>query len=121
MILLMLVAGGLGAVARFLLDGLIRLRLRDSVGIATSVINVTGSVVLGLFAGLIAAHVVPPTWHMVVGTGFFGGYTTFSTASYETVRLAQSGRLGRAMAYAASTAVLCLVGAAAGYALGLWL
>lgn len=121
MILLMMLAGGLGAVARFLLDGLVRTRLRDAPGAGTSLINVSGSLVLGLFAGLTAAHVVPPAWHVVVATGFFGGYTTFSTASFETVRLAQSGRLAQSLRYALGTAVLSLAFAAAGYSIGLWL
>ncbi len=121
MILLMMLAGGLGAVARFLLDGFVRARVPGSPGLGTSMINVTGSFVLGLFAGLIAAHVVPPAWYVVVGTGFFGGYTTFSTASFEAVRLAQSGRLAHAIRHAVATAVLSLACALAGYVLGLWL
>ena len=104
MILLMMLAGGLGAVARFLLDGIVRRRVPDSPGLGTGLINVTGSFVLGLFAGLIAANVVPPAWHAVVATGFFGGYTTFSTASFETVRTAQAGRLRQAVTQAVGTA-----------------
>ncbi len=119
MILAMMLGGGLGAVARFLLDSVVRSRYPDRPGLGTSLINVTGSFILGLFAGLIAAHVVEPAWYLVIGTGFFGGYTTFSTASFETVRLAQSGRLGYALRQALATAALALLCAIAGYALGL--
>jgi CrcB protein len=121
MILLMMLAGGLGAVARFLLDGIVRRRVPDSPGLGTGLINVTGSFVLGLFAGLIAANVVTPAWHAVVATGFFGGYTTFSTASFETVRTAQAGRLRQAVTQAVGTAVVSLTAAGMGYGLGLWL
>jgi CrcB protein len=121
MILLMMLAGGLGAVARFLVDGAVRARAPRSPGLGTALINVTGSFVLGLFAGLIAAHLVPPDWHVVVGTGFFGGYTTFSTASFETVRLVQSGRTSYAVRQALTTAILAVAAAGAGYGLGLWL
>ncbi len=106
-------AGGLGAASRFLLDGLIRSRVRAALPVATIVINVTGSLLLGLIAGAVGAHAAPPELQLIVGTGFLGGYTTFSTASFETVRLVQSGRSGLALVNGLGTA-LAAVGAAAG-------
>ena len=106
-------AGGLGAASRFLLDGLIRSRVRAALPVATIVINVTGSFLLGLIAGAVGAHAAPPELQLIVGTGFLGGYTTFSTASFETVRLVQSGRSGLALVNGLGTA-LAAVGAAAG-------
>lgn len=110
-------AGGLGAVARLVLDGVLKARVRVSFPLGTTVINVTGSFLLGLVTGLALAHGLPPEWRAVLGTGFLGGYTTFSTASYETVRLAQQRRYRAALFNGVGMLVLAL--AAAG--LGLWL
>lgn len=110
-------AGGVGAVARLVLDGLLRARVRVSFPLGTTVINVTGSFLLGLVTGLALAHGLPPEWRAVLGTGFLGGYTTFSTASYETVRLAQQRRYRAALMNGVGMLALAL--AAAG--LGLWL
>ena len=85
-------AGGAGAASRFLVDGFLRRRTRGSLPWATIVINLTGSFCLGLFTGLVAGGLLPRPWLPVVGTGFLGGYTTFSTASFETVRLLQQGK-----------------------------
>ena len=109
-------AGGVGAVARFMLDGLVRYRVA-SFPVGTVLINVTGSFVLGLVTGLTLAHVVPEELRLVVGTGFCGGYTTFSTASFETVRLVEQSRVGAALLNGVGTLVVtvCVAG------LGLWL
>lgn len=110
-------AGGVGAVARLVLDGLLRARVRVAFPLGTTVINVTGSFLLGLVTGLALVHGLPPEWRAVLGTGFLGGYTTFSTASYETVRLAQQRRYRAALLNGVGMLALAL--AAAG--LGLWL
>jgi fluoride exporter len=110
-------AGGVGAVARLVVDGALRSWLRIGYPIGTTIINVTGSFLLGLVTGLALAHGLPPEWRAVLGTGFLGGYTTFSTASYETVRLAQQRRYRAALVNGVGMLVLAL--GAAG--LGLWL
>lgn len=110
-------AGGVGAVARLVLDGLLRARVRVAFPLGTTVINVTGSFLLGLVTGLALVHGLPPEWRAVLGTGFLGGYTTFSTASYETVRLAQQRRYRAALLNGVGMLAIAL--AAAG--LGLWL
>lgn len=110
-------AGGLGAVARLVLDGVLRSRARVPFPLGTTVINVTGSFLLGLVTGLAMAHGLPPEWRAILGTGFLGGYTTFSTASYETVRLVQQRRYRAALFNGAGMLLLAL--GAAG--VGLWL
>ena len=110
-------AGGVGAVARFVLDGLVRSRVASWFPVGTVVVNVTGSFVLGLVTGLALAHVVPDELRLVVGTGFCGGYTTFSTASFETVRLVEQRRVGATLLNGVGTLVVT-VGVAG---LGLWL
>lgn len=110
-------AGGVGAACRFMLDGLIKARVRTSYPLGTTVINVTGSLLLGFVTGLALAHVLSEPWHLVAGTGFLGGYTTFSTASFETVRLLQDRRYAAALA----NGLGMLVASVAAAALGLWL
>ena len=90
--LLICIAGGIGAALRFVLDGLIRTRVRSTYPAATTFINLSGSLLLGLLTGFATSQLLPPQWHLVVGTGLLGGYTTFSTASFETVRLLEDHR-----------------------------
>ncbi|KYH43321.1 fluoride efflux transporter CrcB [Branchiibius sp. NY16-3462-2] len=86
------VAGGLGAVLRFVIDGFVRARWPSGFPVGTAVINVSGSFILGLLTGLGLRMALGHNWVLVLGTGAMGGYTTFSTASMETVRLAQERR-----------------------------
>lgn len=116
-ILLLGLAGGLGAGTRFVVDGLVRSTLRTALPVATIAINVTGSFLLGLVAGAVIVHAAPPELQAIAGTGFLGGYTTFSTASFETVRLIQSRRTGLALLNGIGTAVAAIGAAAAGLAL----
>ena len=91
-VLLLCLAGGIGAAARLVLDGLIRSRRRSTYPVATTVINLTGSLLLGLLTGLATGQFLPHAWQLIAGTGLLGGYTTFSTASFETVRLLEDRR-----------------------------
>ncbi|MBG6224568.1 CrcB protein [Arthrobacter sp. CAN_A2] len=114
-------AGGLGAVARFVLDGVIRAPLRGVVPIGTMTVNISGSFLLGLLTALGMISVLPPEWTLIWGVGFLGGYTTFSTASSETVRLLQADRVGAAVLSGAGTALAALAAAALGLSAGLLL
>jgi len=121
-LLLVAVAGGLGAAARFVVDGAVRARTPSAAfPWATVVVNVSGSLVIGLVTGVLLgagdpAHLEP--WRLGVATGFCGGYTTFSTAMVETVRLARSGRRRLALANALGTMALTLAAVALGIAIG---
>ena len=114
-------AGGAGAMARFVLDGVIRAPLRGVVPIGTMTVNITGSFLLGLLTALGTISVLPPEWILICGGGFLGGYTTFSTASSETVRLLQADRIGAAVLSGAGTALAALAAAALGLSAGLLL
>ncbi|SDP29177.1 camphor resistance protein CrcB [Arthrobacter sp. ok909] len=116
-IVLLGIAGGLGAGTRFVVDGLVRSRLRTALPVGTIAVNVTGSFLLGLVAGAVIVHAAPPELQAIAGTGFLGGYTTFSTASFETVRLIQAGRTGLALLNGIGTAAAAVGAAAAGLAL----
>lgn len=115
--LLVALAGGLGAVARFVLDGLIRRRTSGAFPAGTLIINLTGSLLLGLLAGLVTGG-LSEQLQTVLGTGFLGGYTTFSSASVETVRLLQERRFRAAVGYGLGMVVLATALALGGFGLG---
>ena len=117
-VLLMAVAGGLGAAARFLLDGVVTARGPRRYPVGTTLINLSGSLLLGLLAGLAAAQVLVAGALLVLGTGFLGGYTTFSTAAFETVRLVQQRRPAAALGHGLGQLVGATALAALGFALG---
>lgn len=110
-------AGGLGAAARFTLDGALTSRSRRTLPAATLIINVLGSFLLGLVTGRVADGAAP-TLQLIAGVGFLGGFTTFSTASVELVRLARAGRPVAAAGLAVAMLALSLAAAVAGLALG---
>ena len=108
-----------GAVARYVVDQAVA-RRRDRVFPAgTWVINITGSFVLGLLAGLATHHGLSTDVVAIVGTGVCGGYTTFSTFSYETVRLMEEGSGLIALANLAGSLAAGLAAAALGLGVGL--
>lgn len=92
LLLLMALAGGLGSVARVALDGVIQARSRSGFPLGTLMVNLSGSFLLGLLGGLALRAALPEAWHLVLGTGFLGGYTTFSAASVATVTMVRDGQ-----------------------------
>ncbi|NMD55662.1 MULTISPECIES: fluoride efflux transporter FluC [Tsukamurella] len=113
--LLICVGGGVGAVLRYLVDGALRARLSFW---ATAAINVSGSFVLGLLAGAAAGGGLGGTVVAVFGTGVCGGYTTFSTATVETLTLLRDKRYRDGFAYGLCTLGASVVAVWGGYALG---
>jgi CrcB protein len=112
----MALAGGLGAGTRYGLDLWVRPRTSSRLPWSTLLINVTGSFALGLLIGLDGDG----AWATILGTGFLGGYTTFSTTSVETVQLALAGRRTAAAVNALTMLVVGIAAAAAGCAIGAW-
>lgn len=118
-------AGGVGSVLRFVIDGLITRRASLLVAPAQSVfpwgiflVNLSGSLALGFVTeAALAGHLSSDLQH-VLGTGLIGGYTTFSTASWDTVRLARSGQVRLALIYAIFTALGAVAGALLGITIG---
>jgi CrcB protein len=117
-LVLLAVAGGTGALARFVVDGMLSERIGRRFPWATMVINVSGSFALGLLTGLVLRHHISLATKLILGTGFCGGYTTFSTASFETVRLIEAKRTGAALMYSAGSIAATLFGAAIGLYVG---
>ena len=110
-------AGALGAPTRYLVDRVIVVRADAGLPPGTLVINVTGSFVLGVLTGLALYHAFPSTPKTIVGTGFCGAYTTFSTFSYEVVRLAERGAMRSAVRTLLASLALPALAAALGLAL----
>jgi CrcB protein len=111
------VAGAIGAPLRYELDGLVGQRVDGAFPWGILLINVSGSFLLGLLTGLGLHHGLGKTPRVVLGTGFCGAFTTFSTFTYETVRLLEEGDVTEALANLALSLVLGAAAAAAGLAL----
>jgi fluoride exporter len=112
-------AGALGAVGRYVMDGAIQDRTRGVLPLGTMTVNVVGSLMIGLVAGVVLFHGLGSTAQLIVGTGFCGGLTTWSTTSWETFRLLEDGEVvggilnalgGLAASLAAAGVGLALVG-----------
>lgn len=112
-------ASAVGAPARYLLDKAVAARRRSALPLGTMVINVSGAFLLGLLTGLAAHHGMPKNVLVVLGSGFCGAYTTFSTFSYETMRLVEDGSIGEATANVAVSLAAGMAAAAAGLGLAL--
>jgi CrcB protein len=110
-------AGAGGAVARYLLDRAVGRRTSGVFPWGTFAVNATGSLLLGLITGLTLHHGLPRTTRIVLGTGFCGAYTTFSTFSFETVRLVEEGAVAEAFRNTAGTLMIGAAAAAVGLAL----
>jgi fluoride exporter len=96
-------AGAVGAPVRYLVDEVITRRRGGAFPWGTVVINVAGSFLFGLITGLGLEHAFPKVPRVVLGTGFCGAYTTFSTFAFETVRLLEEGAWSEALRNAIGT------------------
>ncbi|MGS2614967.1 fluoride efflux transporter CrcB [Micromonospora sp. LZ34] len=112
-VLLVALGAAVGAPLRYLTDRAVQARLGSAFPWGTLTVNVVGSLVLGVVAGLPATAAVGA----LVGTGFCGALTTWSTLSYETLRLARAGRRPAALANVTASVAAGLAAATAGYAL----
>jgi CrcB protein len=112
------VGGAVGSVARFLLSTLVQQRAGGSFPFGTLLINISGSLLLGfLLQYSLATPAVSREVRALLTTGFCGGYTTFSTFSYETAKLMEAGDYRRAGLYAGLSVVVALAGTFAGFGL----
>ena len=104
--------GAIGAMARYGLASLVGRTWPMSFPLATLLINIIGSVGMGLLIGLMARFL--PSWQaearLFVAVGILGGFTTFSTFSLDTVALIERGELLQAGFYVLLSVVLCLIG-----------
>ena len=106
--------GGVGAIARFLLDGAVSQRAGRSFPWGTLAVNLTGAFVLGVLAGA----TISEDAYLLAGTGLVGAYTTFSTWALESHRLGEDGQLRLGALNFAVSLVLGVLVAWAGRELG---
>jgi CrcB protein len=107
--------GAIGSVTRYLVGVFIQTRAGGAFPMGTLVINITGSMLLGfLLQYTLSSATVSPEVRALLTTGFCGGYTTFSTFSYEAVRLFEEGDYWRFGAYIGASVVLGLIGCIVG-------
>ena len=115
--LAVLIGGAVGSLARLMVGMAIQQRFGLAFPVGTLVINITGSLLLGFIMRFVLdTTAVTPVMRALLTTGFCGGYTTFSTFSYETVDLVRQGLYARAGVYVASSVTLGLVATVAGFA-----
>ncbi len=117
-VLLVLLGGAVGAPSRYLLDRWVQSRHASTFPWGTFTVNVAGSLVLGLVAGGVAGSDGPAWLLSVLGTGFCGALTTFSTFSFETIRLVEEAATRVAVAGLVLSVAAGLAGCAAGWSLG---
>lgn len=107
-----MIAGGIGSVLRFWLGNIIGSKFKNAcIPASILIINILGSFMLGIFVSLDIQQQMLST---VIGTGFFGGFTTFSTFSVEAVQLLVEKRLKAGAAYIILTMACCVGGFWAG-------
>lgn len=118
------IGGALGSVARFWLSGAVGQRFGETFPWGTIVVNVTGSLIIGLFAAMTGSDgkwLVPVNFRLFFIYGVCGGYTTFSSFSFQTLTLARDGEWLSAGANVLLSVALCLLGVWLGHLLGMWL
>lgn len=108
--------GAVGSACRFLLGTFLQQKSGTAFPVSTLLINISGSFLLGLLLRYaLGTPTVPPEVRALLTTGFCGGYTTFSTFSYETATLLEEGDARRAAAYIALSVAVSLAGTFAGF------
>ncbi len=111
--------GAIGSVLRYVLSGL----AQQSVAlfpIGTFLINVSGCLAIGLLSELFAQSSIDPIYRTAVLVGVLGGYTTFSTFSLDTLKLAESRQFELAALNAVASVLVCLMATLVGQRLGRW-
>jgi len=117
--LLICFGGAVGTGARYLLGGVVAGLLGPEFPYGTLLINVLGSLLIGVVQQVgLTTLAIPDTLRLVLTVGVMGGFTTYSSFSYETVKLVETGSWGAASAYVLLTTALCLVGCVAGISVG---
>ena len=109
---------GVGASARYVTDRYMTAKFDHSFPWPTLFVNVVGSFILGVVVAIVVRHGASTTLQVAIGTGFCGGLTTFSTFSFESLRLVTTQSSVRSALYIAASVGLGLSAAALGLTLG---
>lgn len=111
---LVALGGAMGASGRYGCSIIIRQQLTDNWPVATLLVNVFGSVGIGIAFVLLERGLVHTDMRALVVIGFFGAFTTFSTFSLELLHMLQRGEFGQSLLYASLSLISCVAGAALG-------
>ncbi|MEO8623606.1 MAG: fluoride efflux transporter CrcB [bacterium] len=112
------IGGAVGSGCRYLMGAAIQSRAGGDFPLATLIINVVGSLLLGfILEYATGSTAVSPEMRLLLSTGFCGGFTTFSTFSNESVRLIQGGEYRRATVYVGLSLILSFAAIVVGYAI----
>jgi CrcB protein len=115
---LVFIGGGLGSTLRHTINIVCARALGTAFPYHTFIINITGSIVMGLIAGYLAFKgEASQPWRLFLMTGILGGYTTFSAFSLDAALLYERGAIGLAALYVVGSVVLSIAGLFAGLAL----
>jgi CrcB protein len=114
-------AGACGAVSRYLLGRFITERISSQFPLGTFCINISGAFIIGLLFALASRKLISSMLQVTLATGFLGGYTTFSTMSWEGFQFVRGGSTARSLLYLGGSALLGLLAATLGLLLGGWL
>jgi len=99
-VVLLIVFGSAGTLARYALQGVVQDRLSSSFPSGTLSVNLVGCFLLGVVGQFALRHLsIPPDWRVGLTIGFFGAFTTFSTFGWETIRMLEDGEWARAALY----------------------
>ncbi|HMB85378.1 MAG TPA: fluoride efflux transporter CrcB [Methylomirabilota bacterium] len=116
---LICLGGAVGTGARYLLGGVVARWAGPDFPYGTLLINVLGSFLIGVVQQVgLTSLLIPDTLRLVLAVGVMGGFTTYSSFSYETIRLLEAGSWLAASVYVALTTALCLACCVAGLSLG---
>ncbi len=118
-ILIIGLGGGIGSISRYLIGGYITRHITTTFPAAgTFVVNITGCFIIGLLFGVAGRQAwLTPEWRLFLITGICGGYTTFSTFSYESIELFRQGNYVYFLLYVLFSVLLGLLATVAGAAL----
>ena len=118
-LMLVILGAAVGAPLRYLTDRAVQARHDTVFPWGTFAVNVFGSLILGLITGAVVAGAAPNSLQLLVGVGFCGALTTYSTFSYETLRLVEDGALVYAVANVVISVAAALGAAYTGAALAM--
>lgn len=108
----------LGGVSRYVIGGALQQRFGLAFPVGTLIVNITGSLLLGFLMRIaLGGNQISPETRVFLTTGFCGGYTTFSTFTYDTAVMFEGGQYRRAALYITLSVVLSLIAAFGGFAL----